>query len=101
MVIRLKSIKFVLILAISFSIPLISFYPDDTDLFGAISLSADDGFEASGDEDLSIYQGNSNLFIPTAFSKTSLPDANLIEQPYLFSYQLIFHSRNSSILLLW
>jgi hypothetical protein len=100
MVIRLESIKFILVLALSFSIPFISFYPNVNDLFETVLLSGDKDFENSSAEDLSIYHGNLNLFISTAFSKTSPPDDDLIEQPNLFACQLISDFQNRPILLL-
>ncbi len=100
MMIRSENTWFVLILAISLSIPAFSLHPHDNDLFETILSSPDIGFEDPGDEHLSICQGKSNPFVPTAFPETFLVEADLIAHPYLFSYQLISHSQDRSILLL-
>jgi hypothetical protein len=95
---RFKKLNVILILAISFLIPLFSTYLEYHNLSGTVFLSDDMSFEDTYDEDLSICQNDFNALVPIAFSIILFQSDNLIEQCYLFSSQITFHSQNKSIL---
>jgi hypothetical protein len=95
---RPKRMNFILILAISFFIPLFSTYLQYNNLSGTAFFSAEMSFEDPGDEDISLLQGESRELVPASFSVILLLGTHLIEQPYFLSSRFTSHTRNKSIL---
>lgn len=95
---RSKKLNFILILVISFFIPLFSTYLEYPNLSGTLFLSDDMSFEDTYDEDFSICENDFNALVPMAFSIILFQSDNLIEQCYLFSSPITSHSQNKPIL---
>jgi hypothetical protein len=95
---RFKKINVILVLAISFSIPLFSTYLQYCDLSGTVLHSTDMSFEDVYDEDLSILKNEFNTLVPIASCTIFFQSHNFIEECYLFSSQITSHSQNKSIL---
>jgi hypothetical protein len=73
---RLKHIHFVLMLGISLFIPLFLSYSFCVDLSGTMLFSSDMSFEDPGAEDLSTWQNEFKVFVPTVISNPLLPGAH-------------------------
>jgi hypothetical protein len=95
---RFKKLNVILILAISFFIPLFSTYLEYYNLSGTVILFDDMSFEDTYDEDLSIFQNDFNAPVPIAFSRILFQSDNLIEQYCLFYSPITSYSQNKSIL---
>jgi hypothetical protein len=95
---RFKKINVILVLTISFSIPLFSTYLQYRHLSGIVFRSTYMSFEDVYDEDLSTLKNEFNTLVHIASCTKFFQSHNFIEQCYLFSSQITSHSQNKSIL---
>jgi hypothetical protein len=93
-----KKINFILMLTISFFILLFSTYLQYDDLSGTVLLSGAMSFEEPDDEDSSICQAESKVFVATVFSMVFVVGTYLIGQSRFFSSQITSYSQDKSIL---
>ncbi len=95
---RIKHIRLALLIGISLIIPLLLAYSLYIDLSETTLLSSDMSFEDPEDEDLSICQGEVEVFVGTISSDLSPPWTYFSRDPSLFLSPCTCHTQTTPIL---